>query len=209
MTRASSPLRVLFLDYEVLDHMHRIDTCRYTGKSAAELTALRQAAVAGNIQVWMSRVTSVEMAIGLENPKLSPAQLSMASQNDEAKRIIANSMCVRWLTHPASKFNDTYSRANLTLRAAGPEWLKANALENQLLKLPGVSKGDARQVVSCVYGQAEDDGQQPPIWWFVSEDRELRTALTDAQAANVVSELVGLQVLSVKAFINSIANGQW
>jgi hypothetical protein len=64
-------------------------------------------------------------------------------------------------------------------------------------------------VVSCVYGQAEDDGQQPPIWWFVSEDRELRTALTDAQAANVVSELVGLQVLSVKAFINSIANGQW
>ncbi len=201
------PPQVLFLDYQVLDHMCRIETDRYAGTSAAELTILRQATVSGNVEVWMSKVTRAEMAIGLENPKLTPAKSETAKRNDMKKFAIAKSMRVRWLTFPACKSDDTYSRSDLTLRSGGlPDWLKANALEGQLLKLSGVSAGDARQVVSCLYGQAEDDGSLPVIRYFVSEDGPLRMTLANAQAANTVSELAGLQILSVKAFVDGMAN---
>lgn len=218
MTSPVSPQRVLFLDYSVLDHMHRIDVGTYIGTykgtSAAELTALRQAAVAGDIEVWMSRITSVEMVIGLENPTLTSTKLAAANQNDTDKRAIANLMHVRWLTYPASRSDDWgkdstgYSRIDLTLSSVDPDWPKAKALEDQLL-LGVAKKGDAQQVVSCVYGKAEDDGRRPAIRYFVSEDGPLIRTLQGAQAANAVGKLVGLQVRSVKAFVNGMANGQW
>lgn len=155
----------------------------------------------------MSRVTSIEMVIGLENPNLTRAKFAAASQNDTEKIEIASSMQVRWLTYPASKSDDPYSRVDLTLRSDDLlDWLKADALEERLLKLPDVSEGDAQQVVSCLYGQAEDGGRRPAIWCFVSEDSNLRTALVNAQAANAVSELVGLQIRSVKEVVDGMTN---
>lgn len=202
MTSPIAYLRTLFLDYNVIGDMRRLDTSMYRGTSAIELEALRQAAIAGNIEVWMSSITLVEMAIGLENKDPSSEILVTAKQSDVAKRAISDLMNIRWLTYPASKTNDTYSRTNLTLRTVGPDWQKANALETKLLQLSGVSPGDARQVVSCVYGQAKTDGRQAAIWAFVSEDGKLRRALTNAQAD--ISELKEFQVFSVKAFMNCL-----
>lgn len=209
MTWSASPSPILFLDYQVLDHMHRLDTDMYDGPSAAELTALRRAAILGAIEVWMSRITLVEMAIGLENPKLNPAKLVAASQRDMDKLAIASSMRVRWLTYPANKSDDTYSREGLTLRSDGLlDWPKAKALEERLLKLPERLDGDVQQVVSCVYGRAEDEGWRPAVKWFVTEDRRLEKVLKSAKAANTLGDLAGIQVCSVRTFVDGMNKWQ-
>lgn len=209
MTGPPSPTQVLFLDYSVLDHIHRVDAERYSGQSATALMALRQAAAVGGIEIWMSRVTSVEMVIGLETPNLSQAKLATASQNDKDKYIIASSMHIRWLTYPANRSDDNYSRVSLTLGSDGLlDWEKAKALENKLALLGVSKKGDAQQVVACVYGRSEDDGRQPVVRWLLSEDGKLRKALNRALAANALGELARIKVLSVKEFVHGRVNEQ-
>ena len=130
--------RMVFLDLNVLDDMHRIDTGRYTGNSASAMRKLRQTATCGDLEIWMARISEAEMAIGLGNPNLTPDKRSEASYNDEAKSVIASSMHVQWLTYPASTTNDAYSLSNLTMETAGPHWNQAKNLETRL-KQQGIS----------------------------------------------------------------------
>ena len=57
MEGKSSVDRIVFLDLNVLDDMHRIDTARYTGDSAPALRKLRQMATCGDLEIWMARIS--------------------------------------------------------------------------------------------------------------------------------------------------------
>jgi len=198
----SAPPGIL-LDYSVLGRLQNIDSGTYNGRNAEALKRLRDWAISKKIAVWMSKITEIEMVQGLENPNLSPSALEKAKQNDEGKCIMANSMHIQWLTYPASQLNDEYSRLGLTFMLCGDLdlWKRAKILEERFLSFKGVSAGDARQLVSCIYGVDVITGLRPSIGLFLAEDGPL----CRSQACEEAKKL-GIKILSVKDFLRETSN---
>jgi hypothetical protein len=188
----------VFIDYQVIDHLHRLDTGRYSGRSADSLRRFRSAAELRTYDLWMAEITQVEMIIGRENPNLHAARLPEILSKDANKLQIASAMGVRWLAYQCSKFNGDYSRLDISFRFAGPNWEIADALERRLELVSGVSRGDARQIVSLLYGFDVNDATfHPDISWFVTEDEDLRGALPREVAAGRLHDLAGVRIGSV------------
>lgn len=186
----------VFLDYSVLDHLFRLNTSRGKGLPGMALTNLKRRAETHEIVPWMSEITKVEMLLGIENDQIAAAKRAKCEEADHAKLKIAESMGVQWLAYPCSKFDDKYSRVDLSFRCSGPDWLAARALEESLGDLPGIRrKGDPRQIVSCLLGRdTKDLDRRPDIRWFIAEDADLVTALRELQVDGGIVELVGLQI---------------
>ena len=104
-------------------------------------------------------------------------------------------MGARTLGYPCSKLGDTYSRLGMSFGLAGPDCHLPDALERKLLAIPGVSPGDARQLVSCAF---PFDGAQvdhhPQLHWFIAEDSALIRALKQEIVAGHLPELRQLAV---------------
>lgn len=196
---------VAFLDYAVLDHLQRLDSGTYSGGAGDRLACIRALAARGSVQLWMSEIAKVEMLLGLENDHLSVDQRARAMDKDRRKLEIANEIGVKWLTYPASKCDDRYSRFGLSLRCAGPTWSAANGFEISLAQYAGVSAGDARHLVSMCYGvDTERLDYRPRIRWFVTEDSKLRTAIDGLPS---LPELRGVRVVDSKVFVEEIEQG--
>jgi hypothetical protein len=201
---AASPAGSLaiVLDYSVLDHLQRIDAGTYRGGNEAALRRLRDGAVNRRVEVWISEITPVEMLHGLEKLAGDAPKRRTAGEKDAAKLAIAASMFARTLGYPCSKLDDTYSRIGMSFRCAGPDAGRANALEARLLQVPGVSPGDARQLVSCAFpfdGVAVEF--HPRLDWFVAEDGPLIKALHAAMAAGSLPELAHLRCGSARDIV--------
>lgn len=183
------------LDNSVLDHLHRVQAGTYAGAHAEPLRRIRAAAESRRILVWISEVTSVEMLHGIEKIASNDLKRSNAAARDQEKSAIAAAMGARTLGYPCSKLGDTYSRLGMSFRLAGPDSHLADTLERTLLSIPGVSPGDARQLVSCAF---PFDGAQvehhPQLHWFVAEDTALIRALTQEIVAGHLPELRQLAV---------------
>lgn len=186
----------VFLDYSVLDHLFRLKTSRGEGLHGMDLTNLKRRAETHEIVPWMSEITKVEMLLGIQNEQIPVAKRAQCEEADHAKLRIAESMGVQWLTYPCSKFEDKYSRLDLSFRCAGPDWPAARALEESLTKERGIGpKGDPRQIVSCLLGRDTLNlGRRPDIRWFIAEDGDLVTVLRKLQIDKGIIELVGLQI---------------
>lgn len=186
-----------FLDYSVIDHLHRAKNGTYLGKHAEALLDLESKAISGRIQVWMSEITEVEMIIGRENLSLAPVRLPYLLRKDADKLSIAKNLGVRWLSYPCSKFDDAYSRLDVSFRFAGPESATAEAFERLIERIPHVSPGDARQLASFVYGTEDPDRFRPVMKWFVTEDQPLRSALRSEVQRGNIPELAGINIVAV------------
>lgn len=166
------------LDYSVIDHLYRLEKGVYNGANAPALLRLRNAAETGEVSAWLAEITPVEMLLGRENVMESPETSLRVEGKDERKLEICREMNARFLAYPCSKLDDTYSRLGMSFRLAGPESHAANAFEERLLRISGVSAGDARQVTSCAFPTAADDlDAAVKIHWFVAEDAGLIKAL--------------------------------
>lgn len=184
----------VFLDYSVLDHLQRIDAGTYAGKSESELRRLRTSAENRHLEIWISEITPVEMLHGLEKVSNDAAQRQRAADKDARKKAIAAQMFARLLGYPCSKSDDTFSRADISLRTMGPDWHAANSLQEKLLRVRGVSAGDVRQLVSCAFPfDGEHHATHPRLNWFVSEDRKLVTAVSTEIWAGTFPELAHLR----------------
>ncbi|MBA7573587.1 hypothetical protein ES708_15385 [subsurface metagenome] len=195
----------IFLDYQILDHLFRIGNKTYEGKRKHELalTELRKKAEKQMVNIWMSEITKVEMIHGKNNPRINEAKRCLARTNDQKKTAIAKTMNIKWLTYPCSKFDDNYSLFDVSARFSGPEWNEANTFEKWLLNIKGVSPGDARQVVSCIYGSDVNAlDKKPVIKWFLTEDSALRSALINVKSKSKISELSQMKISSVSGFVN-------
>jgi hypothetical protein len=196
----------VFLDYSVVDHIWRLDNRCYVGKHGAALATLRQKATDGELALWMSEISEVEMVQGQQNPKLNADKLSHVREKDRGKLLIAASMGVRWLTYPCSKLDDGYSLTNLSFRTASPSWNEASDLERTLEHIRGVSRGDARQIASWLFGtHAEFIGCRPLIPVFLSEDEDLVEALANVQVTATFSALKLAKILSVESFLGELS----
>jgi hypothetical protein len=196
----------VFLDYSVIDHLWRLDNGCYVGKHGEALATLRQKATGGELALWMSEISEVEMVQGQHNPKLTSDKQSYVREKDRGKLLIAASMGVRWLTYPCSKLNDGYSITDLSFRTASPSWKEANDLERILEQIPGVSRGDARQIASWLFGShAEDIDHRPLIPTFLSEDKDLIDALVDVQTTATYPALKLAKVRSVESFLGELS----
>ncbi len=184
----------VFLDLSVLDHLQRIEAGAYVGGNEDALRRLRVCAENRRVDTWISEITFVEMLHGLENLAGREQQRQAAAGKDAAKQAILASMSVRTLAYPCSRFDDTYSRWDLSFRFAGPDTERATQLETRLLQLHGVSAGDARQLVSCAFPTDGDQGAlHPDLDWFVAEDRRLIVAVNAAMSSGQFSELAHLR----------------
>ncbi|MDC3954757.1 hypothetical protein [Polyangium jinanense] len=191
-----------FLDYPVIDHLLRIDDGRYLGKHQAALLELRSRARAAEISLWMSEIVQVEMAHGQQNPRLTPEKRTRAEANDARKITIATDMGVRWLAYPCAKTNDEYTLLDISFRCAGFEWNEANTLEGELEQIKGISKGDARHLVSWIFGcDTAALDFHPTLNCFVSEDEPLREALLQFQPRAANQVLREAKILSVAEFV--------
>jgi len=196
----------LFLDYQILDHLLRCDEGRYSGLAGAALNSLRNKAMSQELSVWMSEIAQVEMVHGIKNPRINKETREKAERNDHCKLAIATSMHVRWLSYPCSTTDDEYSLCDLSFRCGGPEWSEAYALQRNFEQTPGISKGDARHLVSWVFGyQIDRLDYRPTIDSFVSEDEPLRRALLRLKAEDSIPVLATVQVLSVEELIRKIS----
>ncbi len=193
---------VAFLDYSVIDHLHRLASGTYTGKHGAALHSLEAGAATGKYELWMAEITEVEMIIGRENPKIDQGRVPEFVRKDCEKFAIAEKLGVRWLGYPCSKLGDEYSRLGVSFRLAGPDSLIAAALERRLEQIAGVSVGDPRQVVSLVHGFDDADVSfRPAIRWLVTEDARLCAALCGEANAGRLPELVNVHIGSVAEFV--------
>ena len=112
-------------------------------------------------------------------------------------------MNIKWLTYPCSKFDDNYSLFDVSARFSRLKWNEANTFEKWLLSIKGVSQGDARQVVSCIYGSDVNAlDKKPVIKWFLTEDSALRSALINVKSKSKISELSQMKISSVSGFVN-------
>ncbi len=192
---------VVFADYQVLDHLLRIELGKYRGKSDVALRAFRRRCSQGSIELWVAEITQVEMIQGRENPRLSANKLAEIKVWDQRKIEIAAEMRAKRLGYPCSKLNDTYSRLNVSFRTASPVWAKADTLERRLLDCDGVSEGDARHLVSVVYGPDDQNPRnRPAIEWVVTEDKSLRNCMNAAIAMGKFPEFMGVRFVSVADF---------
>ncbi len=193
----------IFLDYQILVYLFQIENRTYKGKHKLALIELRKKAEKQVVNVWMSEITEVEMIHGTNNPKIDDAKRCLVRTYDQKKLAIAKTMNIKWLTHPCSKLNDNYSLLDVSLRFSGPEWNKANTFEKWLLTIEGVSPGDARQVVSCIYGSDVNAlGEKPVIEWFLTEDEDLLSALINVKNKSKISELSQIKIDFVSDFVN-------
>ncbi len=153
----------------------------------------------------MSEITKVEMIHGLENPKLDEKKLAKVKAWDEQKLDLTKQMGVRWLSYPCSRFDDTYSRWDTSFRFAGPKWEVAMSLEKSLEEVPGISVGDARQLVSCCYGSdTENLEYSPAIKYFTTEDGDLRSAVKRLREDGGVQELATVATVSTAQLLAEI-----
>jgi len=82
----------------------------------------------------------------------------------------------------------------MSFRFAGPHSVDARKIETELLTIPGVSEGDARQIVSCAFPfDGDNTSLHPDLDWFVTEDRALAAAMNAAAAASRFPELAKLR----------------
>ncbi|APG23976.1 hypothetical protein [Syntrophotalea acetylenica] len=196
------PSKVAFLDYQVIDHLHRMANGIYKGQHVDALRLFEFEALMGHYELWMAEITQVEMIIGRENPRIDPDRIPEFAQRDQAKLAIAERLGVRWLGYPCSKTDDQYSRLDVSFRIAGPDWAIAEAFEQRIEQMPGVSVGDARQVASLIYGFDDADVSfRPEIQWLVTEDEPLRAALRREINAGQLTELSQIQVVSVAELV--------
>jgi hypothetical protein len=176
----------IVLDLCVIDHLQKVDAGTYRGKAEAALRKLRAAAEGSAVGVWICEISLVEMLHGIEKlaaDSADPAKQAHARNNDTAKQLILKNMSARRLGYPCSKYDDDFSRLDISLRYAGPDLENAEVLESQLLTIAGVSRGDARQLVSCAYPfDGEDVGLHPRLDWFVTEDGALLAAIRSLAA---------------------------
>jgi hypothetical protein len=86
------PPLVVFVDYQVIDHLHRLDTGAYRGAHETALRTFRALASAGQYELWMAEITQVEMIIGRENPRLNPDRLPEITRRDDEKLALARSL---------------------------------------------------------------------------------------------------------------------
>lgn len=197
----SRPLSIA-LDYSVIDHLHRVATGSYKGADAIPLLRLRAAAETGMVETWGAEITFVEMLLGVRKVAEREEALRTATAKDVAKRAIMQEMRVRRLGYPASRCDDGYSLLGYSMRCAGPHATEAIVLEERLRRIPGVSEGDARQLVSCAY---PFDGDTLTfschLDWFVSEDGRLVRAINSALATGEFSELAHLRFGTVRDLV--------
>jgi len=190
------------LDYPVLDHLLRIEERRYTGDHCDALLRLQAAAQTCDVEIWVTETLSVEMAHGVMDCDVTLRR--QAEANDDAKYRIARNMRARRLRYPCSKYDDRFSLFELSLRYEGHDWQAANALEERLLAVRGVSPGDARHLVCCAYPfNAEDTTCRPTMHWFISEDRALIDGVKSAVARGQLPELAHLAFGSANDFVRA------
>lgn len=193
----------IFLDCQILDHLFRIENKTYKGKHELALTKLRKKAEKQVVNIWMSEITEVEMIHGKNNPRINEAKRCLARTNDQKKLAITKTMNIEWLTYPCSKLDDNYSLLDVSMRFSGPKWNEANRFEKWLLTIEGVSLGDARQVVSCIYGSDVNAlDKKPIIEWFLTEDSALRSALINVKSKSKISDFSQMKIGSVSEFVN-------
>lgn len=173
----------------------------YKGAHTEALATFKAKALGGEYEVWMSEITEVEMIIGRENPKVDAEKAAKLLRKDKEKLSIAKRLGARWLSYPCGKFDDNYSRLNVSLRFAGPESAAAEAFERRIGHIPNVSAGDAPQVVSLVFGAEDPLAFRPTIGWLVTEDQPLHAALRREVQLGKLPELVGIHIASVAEFI--------
>ena len=193
----------IFLDYQILDHLFRIENKTYEGNYKLALTELRKKAEKQVVNIWMSEITEVEMLHGKNNPQINEAKRSLVTTYDQRKQAIAKTMNIKWLTYPCSKFDDNYSLLDGSLRFSGPEWNEANKFEKWLHSIKGVTPGDAQQVASCIYGSNVNVvDKKPAIKWFLTEDSNLRNALNKVKSKSKISKFFQMKIASVSEFVN-------
>lgn len=193
----------IFLDYQILDYLFRIENKTYNGNQRLELIELRKKAEKQVVNIWMSEITEVEMIHGENNQRINEAKRCLARTNDQKKLAIAKTMNIKWLTYPCSKFDDNYSLLDVSMRFSGPKWNEANRFEKWLLTIKGVSPGDARQFVSCIYGSDVNAlDKKPVIEWFLTKDLALRSALIYVKSKSKISKLSQMKICSVSEFVN-------
>ncbi|WP_437652348.1 hypothetical protein [Sorangium sp. So ce1182] len=79
---------------------------------------------------------------------------------------------------------------------------EVNTLESELEQIRGISKGDARHLVSWIFGgDTEALDFHPTISCFVSEDEPLREALLQFQPRATNRALREANILSVAEFV--------
>jgi len=192
----------IFLDYQILDHLFRIENNTYQGNYKLALTELRKKAENQVVNMWMSEITEVEMIHGKNNPQINEDKRCLVKIYDQRKIAIAKTMNIKWLTYPCSKFDDNYSLLDVSLRFSGPEWSEANEFEKWLLNIEGVSVGDARQFVSCICGSDVDAlDKKPVIEWFLTEDSNFRSALIKVKSKSKISKFSQMKIASVSEFV--------
>jgi hypothetical protein len=195
-------IMILFVDYQVIDHLYRLATESYQGQHAAALHLFESLATGGRYELWMSEISHVEMLQGRENPKLDPIKKEQIIAKDQAKVEIAERLGVRWLGYPASKLSNPYSRLGVSFRLSGPSTAAANDLESRLEQISDVSPGDVRQVATAIYGfDSKNVETRPSIEWFITEDAPLRTALSIAVSSGKLPELANLRICSVAELV--------
>ena len=151
----------------------------------------------------MADISHVEMLHGLEKGGLPKSQVEKYRKRDHAKIEIAENMHVIWLSYPASKTNDTYSRLDLTLRTADSNWARAYELESELESIDGISTGDARQIVAMKYGvDSKQNGFK--ITYYLSEDNDLIKAVNLEFSNDRLKALNTIQFERVCDFISRI-----
>jgi hypothetical protein len=194
----------IFLDYQILVYLFQIENNTYKGKHKLALTELRKKAEKRVVNIWMSEITEVEMIHGTNNPQIDDAKRCLVATYDQRKLSIAKRMSIKWLTYPCSKYDDNYSLFDVSARFSGPEWNEANIFEKWLLNIEGVSVGDARQVVSCIYGSDVNAlDNKPVIRWFLTEDSDLRSALINkVKSKSKISKFSQMKIGSVYEFVS-------
>jgi len=204
----------IFLDYPVLDKLYRIDMNEYTESNEKKegLKRFRSLAKERKLSCYASEITKVEMLHGREQPSASPEQVAYYKEKDKSKMMIAEEMGVIWLTYPASRYDEHlepknhhfgYSRIDLTARPMDKNWKKAHELEKKLLCIQGkgVSPGDARQIVSMVYGSPLFHGHH-----FVTEDKGLVARIKTEVQQGKLNELMKYFFGSVQEFLATLEN---
>ena len=194
----------IFLDNMVIDYLFRITVQQYNSPHKLSLEEIRSLAEKGRVRCFMALITRVEMLHGLEKAGLPAPKVLECARNDSSKLRIAEQMNIVWVSYPASRGDDTYSRSDLTLRSWGPQWNIAHALEEKLLRIQGISNGDARQIVSMLYG-VDQFGAKCDFNAFVTEDGPLLTAIKREVVRGSLSELDGVHFCNAREFIDTFA----
>jgi hypothetical protein len=182
----------IYLDLSVIDHLQKIETMKYRGTRKTALQRIRVSAERHYVEIWISEITHVEMLHGIENVSDDEVKRQEANSNDQEKRIIAMSMFAQILGYPCSKTDDPYSRLDLSFRPDGEE--SADLLEKRLLKIPGISPGDARHLVCCAFPfNSVSPSILPKIDWFIAEDKKLINVVNAQINAGALSELAHIR----------------